>query len=70
MERNKRKFVTSVYGLDAFGVDNKKAAKLFANKFATGASLSKNAQGDDEILIQGDVSYEVSTKGRRCASCS
>lgn len=78
MERNKRKFVTGVYGLEAFGasficnsggvqeslwgdadVDLKKAAKLFANKFATGASVTKNASGDDEIVIQGDVADEV-----------
>ncbi|ORY90856.1 translation initiation factor SUI1 [Leucosporidium creatinivorum] len=58
-ERNKRKFVTSVHGLDFFGVDLKKAAKLFANKFATGASLHKNPQGEEEIIIQGDVSDEV-----------
>ncbi|KAK4056296.1 Translation machinery-associated protein 22 [Microbotryomycetes sp. JL221] len=58
-ERNKRKFVTSLHGLDAFGIDMKKAAKLFANKFATGASVNKNQQGEEEIVIQGDVSDEV-----------
>ncbi|KAK4049426.1 Translation machinery-associated protein 22 [Microbotryomycetes sp. JL201] len=58
-ERNKRKFVTSVYGLDKFGIDMKKAAKLFANKFATGASVNKNPQGEEEIVIQGDVADEV-----------
>jgi len=40
-------------------VDPKAAAKLFANHFATGASVSKNPQGEDEIYIQGDVSDEV-----------
>lgn len=62
-ERNKRKFVTGVHGLESFGVDLKKAAKLFANKFATGASLHKNPQGEEEIIIQGDVSDEVSLVG-------
>jgi translation initiation factor 1 (eIF-1/SUI1) len=33
-------------------VDLKKAAKLFAQKFATGASVTKNAQGFDEIVVQ------------------
>ena len=37
----------------------KKAAKLFAQKFATGASVTKNAAGMDEIIVQGDVSQEV-----------
>lgn len=75
IERTKRKFITGVHGLEAFGtslpfpffavltsevdIDLKKAAKLFANKFATGASVSKNPQGEDEIFIQGDVADEV-----------
>ena len=37
----------------------KKAAKQFASKFATGASVTKNPQGQDEIVIQGDVSDDV-----------
>ncbi|TDL28965.1 density-regulated protein DRP1 [Rickenella mellea] len=59
IERNKRKFVTSVHGLEAFNVDLKKAAKLFAQKFATGSSVTKNPQGQDEIIVQGDVSEEI-----------
>lgn len=58
-ERTKRKMTTSIQGLEVFGIELKKASKLFANKFATGASVSKNNQGDDEIVIQGDVAYEV-----------
>lgn len=37
----------------------KKAAKLFAQKFATGGSVTKNAAGIDEIVVQGDVSQEI-----------
>ncbi|VDC02536.1 unnamed protein product [Peniophora sp. CBMAI 1063] len=59
IERNKRKHVTAIQGLEAFGVDLKKAAKLFAQKFATGASVTKNAAGIEEIVVQGDVSQEV-----------
>ena len=40
-------------------VDLKKAAKFFAQKFATGASVTKNAQGFDEIVVQGDVSGDI-----------
>ena len=40
-------------------IDLKKAAKQFAQKFATGSSVTKNAQGLDEIVVQGDVSDEV-----------
>lgn len=40
-------------------VDLKKAAKFFAQKFATGASVTKNPQGNDEIVVQGDVSGDI-----------
>ncbi|KAH0840345.1 eukaryotic translation initiation factor 1-like protein [Lanmaoa asiatica] len=59
IERNKRKFVTAIHGLEAFNIELKKAAKFLAQKFATGASVTKNAQGQDEIVVQGDVSDEV-----------
>ena len=58
-ERTKRKHATHVHGLDLFGIDLKKAAKLFAGKFATGSSVSKNPQGEDEIVIQGDVGDDI-----------
>jgi acylphosphatase len=41
------------------GVDLKKAAKLLAQRFATGSSVSKNPQGQDEIVVQGDVSDDI-----------
>ena len=41
------------------GVNLKAAAKLFAQRFATGASVTKNPQGQEEIVIQGDVSDDV-----------
>ncbi|KAF8523889.1 density-regulated protein DRP1 [Hysterangium stoloniferum] len=59
IERNKRKHITAIHGLEAFDIDLKKAAKAFAQKFATGASVTKNAAGQDEIVVQGDVSDEV-----------
>ncbi|KAI7861358.1 translation initiation factor SUI1 [Spinellus fusiger] len=71
IERTKRKCVTTIYGLDVFeeraltdrpiltDVDMKKAAKMFANKFACGSSVAKNNQGQDEIVVQGDFSEEL-----------
>ncbi len=67
--RTKRKHLTSIHGLESFDIDLKKAAKFFAQKFATGASVSKNAQGNEEIVIQGDVTEEVVSIAR-CASAS
>lgn len=59
IERNKRKHVTSVSGLEAFGLDLKKVAKDFGKKFATGSSVSKVASGGEEIVVQGDVYPEI-----------
>ena len=59
IERTKRKYVTAIHGLEAFSIDLKKAAKQLAGRFATGASVTKNAQGFDEIVVQGDVSDEI-----------
>lgn len=59
IERTKRKHVTTIHGLEAFFIDLKKAAKQLAGRFATGASVTKNAQGFDEIVVQGDVSEEI-----------
>ncbi|KAG4300679.1 hypothetical protein PCK1_003108 [Pneumocystis canis] len=59
VERNKRKYVISVQGLELFGIDLKKAAKLFGKKFATGSSVTKNASGFDELVVQGDHIDEI-----------
>ncbi|TVY22374.1 Translation machinery-associated protein [Lachnellula hyalina] len=59
VERNKRKYVTAVSGLEAFGLENKKVAKDFGKKFATGASVTKLPSGGEEIVVQGDVSEEI-----------
>jgi len=60
VERNKRKFVTEISGLELFGVDLKKCAKEFGKKFATGSSVTKNAAGTgEEVTVQGDVADEI-----------
>jgi len=59
IERNKRKYVTAVSGLEAFGLDLKKVAKEFGKKFATGSSVTKVPGGGEEITVQGDVSGEI-----------
>ncbi|KAI1928768.1 Translation machinery-associated protein 22 [Ophidiomyces ophidiicola] len=60
VERNKRKFVTVVAGVEAHcGLDLKKLAKELGKKFATGSSVTKNPAGAEEITVQGDVSDDV-----------
>ncbi|KAK8095372.1 uncharacterized protein PG998_002003 [Apiospora kogelbergensis] len=59
VERNKRKYVTAVSGLEAFGLELKKVSKEFGKKFATGSSVTKLPSGGEEIVVQGDVSDEI-----------
>jgi len=59
VERNKRKYVTAIQGLELFGMDLKKVAKEFGKKFATGSSVTKIPGGGDEITVQGDLSAEI-----------
>jgi len=57
--RSKRKYVTTVAGLENFGIKLPDAAKAISKKFACGASVTKSAIGVDEIDIQGDVKEEI-----------
>ncbi|MCJ1355852.1 MAG: Translation machinery-associated protein 22 [Icmadophila ericetorum] len=59
VERNKRKYVTCVSGLEAFGLDLKKVSKDFGKRFATGSSVTKVPSGGEEIVVQGDLSDEI-----------
>ncbi|KAJ5369441.1 Translation machinery-associated protein 22 [Penicillium cosmopolitanum] len=59
VERNKRKHVTVIIGLEVFGLENKKLAKDLGKKFATGSSMTRSAAGTEEITVQGDVSEDV-----------
>ncbi|KAJ5248645.1 Translation machinery-associated protein 22 [Penicillium chermesinum] len=42
VERNKRKHVTVITGLEVFGLENKKLAKELGKKFATGSSMTRS----------------------------
>lgn len=59
VERNKRKHVSVVTGLEIYGLENKKVAKELGKKFATGSSVTKSASGTEEITVQGDVSEYI-----------
>lgn len=59
VERNKRKYVTAVQGLEAHGLELKKVAKDFGKKFATGSSVTKLPGGGEEITVQGDLSDDI-----------
>ena len=50
--RNKKKCITTITGLDTFGVKLGEASKLFGKKFASGASVVKNAEGKEHIDVQ------------------
>lgn len=54
-KRGKKKTVTIVIGLASYDIDLKEASKFFSNKFSCGSSI----QGEDEIVIQGDVKDDL-----------
>nr|ACJ84239.1 unknown [Medicago truncatula] len=57
--RNKRKSITTVKGLELFGVKLSDASKKLGKKFATGASVVKGPTEKEQIDVQGDISYDV-----------
>ena len=57
--RNKKKAVTSVEGLETFSVKLKDAAKVFGKKFAASSSVKEKDSGGQEIVIQGDVIWDL-----------
>ncbi|XP_071493425.1 density-regulated protein homolog [Diadema antillarum] len=54
VQRNKKKYVTIVRGLETHDISLKDAAKLFGRHFSCGSSVS-----GDEIVIQGDFIDDV-----------
>jgi density-regulated protein DRP1 len=58
--RNKKKHITVVKGLEPFYADTAAAAKVFGKKFACGSALKKGQDGkDDQIEIQGSYRDEL-----------
>lgn len=57
--RNKKKCITTVSGLETFGIKNAEAAKVFGKKFACGSSVTKNAMEKEQIDIQGDFQEDL-----------
>jgi density-regulated protein len=53
--RQRKKAITSVEGLDLFGVKLADAAKVFGKTYACGSSVVNNPSQKDQIDIQGDV---------------
>mmetsp|Transcript_8998 Transcript_8998/g.13529 ORF Transcript_8998/g.13529 Transcript_8998/m.13529 type:complete len:207 (+) Transcript_8998:62-682(+) len=60
VQRQKRKFVTVVAGLETVpGLKIKDASKAFGKKFSSGSSINEGATGAKEVVIQGDVSFDL-----------
>lgn len=58
-QRNKRKCITTVAGLDLFDVSLPEVSKLFSKRFACGSTVTKNASLKDVVEVQGDVPAEI-----------
>ncbi len=60
VQRQKRKYVTVVAGLESVpDLKIKDAARVFGRNFSSGTSVNESATGQKEVVIQGDVSFEV-----------
>ncbi|EFJ35219.1 hypothetical protein SELMODRAFT_141796 [Selaginella moellendorffii] len=57
--RNKRKCVTTIKGLDMFGVKLGEASKKLGKKFASGASVVKGPTEKEQIDVQGDILLDI-----------
>jgi predicted ribosome-associated RNA-binding protein Tma20/translation initiation factor 1 (eIF-1/SUI1) len=53
--RGGSKLVTRVQGLHHFGLDFKEVSKKASKRFASSAGQSKDATGQDELLLQGNL---------------
>ena len=59
-QRQKKKYVTTITGLDTVpDLKIKDVSKSCGKKFSSGASVGDTATGGKEIVIQGDVYFEV-----------
>lgn len=58
-ERQKNKSVTSVSGMEGFGIKLSEAAKIFGKKFACGASVIKTPSQTEQIEMQGDYLQQI-----------
>jgi len=54
-----RRTVTTICGLEAYGIKLKEAASALGKKFGAGASVGKSATGVQEIDVQGDVAFDL-----------
>ncbi|GAQ80707.1 Translation initiation factor SUI1 family protein [Klebsormidium nitens] len=57
--RNKRKAITTVKGMELFGVKLGDASKKFGKKFASGSSVVKGPTEKEQIDVQGDFLYDI-----------
>lgn len=59
-QRQKKKYITTITGLDTVAdLKIKDVSKACGKKFSSGASIGETATGTKEVVIQGDVYFEV-----------
>lgn len=60
VQRQKKKFWTVVAGLETIAdLKIKDASRVFGKKFASGCSVSESQTGQKEVVIQGDVLFDL-----------
>lgn len=60
VQRQKKKFVTVVGGLESVpDLKIKDASRVFGKKFSSGCSVNESQTGAKEVVIQGDVLFDL-----------
>ncbi|CAM9543147.1 unnamed protein product [Ectocarpus fasciculatus] len=60
IQRQKRKFITAIAGLETVpDLRLKDATKVLGKKFSSGASVNETPSGAKEVVIQGDFLFDV-----------
>ena len=57
--RTKRKFIVNINGMEKFGVKLKDAGKKLSKKYACSATVTKNAMDQKEIVMSGNIGYDI-----------
>ena len=57
--RTKKKFIVNINGMEKFGVKLKDAGKKLSKRYACSATVSKNAMDQKEIVMSGNIGYDI-----------
>ena len=54
-----RKFIVNITGMEKFNLKLKDAGKALSKKYACSATVTKNAMNQKEIVMSGNIGYDI-----------